>query len=332
MRPKILVTRVLPGDVLKKLESIADVETNNEERELTKSELIDKIRDKQAVISMLVNPIDAEVMEAAPELKIISNYAVGYNNIDVQAATDRGILVTNTPDVLTDATADMTWALLLGIARRIPEGDRFMREGRYVGWYPTLMLGGDVTGKSLGIVGMGRIGQAVAARAAGFQMRVLYHNRNRLDMETEQRLNAEYVSLEELLRVSDFVSIHSPYRAETHHMIGQAQLALMKKSAYLINTSRGPLIHERALIAALRNKDIAGAALDVFEFEPLMEPGLDELDNVVLAPHLGSATIETRKAMADIAVRNVIAALQNKRPSSPVNPEVLQQESNRRST
>lgn len=324
MRPKVLVTRSLPGDRLKSLEVIADLDINAEDRELTKAELIERIKDKQAVISMLVNPMDAEVMEAAPELKVIANYAVGFNNIDVQEATKRKILVTNTPDVLTDATADMTWALLLGIARRIPEADRMMREGRFTGWYPTLMLGGDVSGKVLGIIGMGRIGQAVAARAVGFNMPILYYNRNRLDEETEKRLNAKYVTVDELLQSSDYVSIHSPYHSSTHHLIGERQLHQMKKTAYLINTSRGPLVDEKALVAALRDKVIAGAGLDVFEREPLMEPGLDELDNVVLAPHLGSATIETRSAMVDIAIRNVVAVLTGEPPVTPVNPEAIQ--------
>lgn len=325
MRPKVLITRQLPGNALERLNLIADVDLNTELRELSKAELKERIRDKDAVISLLVNPIDQEIIEAAPQLKVIANYAVGYNNIDVQEATQRGILVTNTPDVLTDATADMTWALLLGIARRIPEGDMFMREGRFTGWYPTLLLGGNISEKTLGIIGMGRIGQAVAARAVGFSMKVLYNNRNRLDSELEQKLNATYVSLEELLEQSDFVSIHSPYSNETHHLIGESQLKRMKKTAYLINTSRGPLVDEKALVAALQAHIIAGAGLDVFEHEPKMQPGLAELSNVVLAPHLGSATVETRVAMADLAVNNVIAVLQGKKPLTVVNPQVLYQ-------
>lgn len=318
MKPRVLVTRSLPGNMLEQLAAIADVEVNGEERDWNKTEIIERIGDKQALISMLVNPIDSEVMDAAPQLKIIANYAVGFNNIDVEEAARRGILVTNTPDVLTDATADMTWALLLAVARRIPEADQFMRQGKFKGWYPTLMLGGDVTGKTLGIIGMGRIGQAVAARAAGFKMRVLYHNRNRLGADIERQLNAQYVPLSELLSESDFVSLHSPYRKETHHLIGEAELRQMKKTAYLINTSRGPLVDEKALVGALQRGDIAGAALDVFENEPLMEPGLEKLGNVVLAPHLGSATFGTRIAMAEIAVRNVMAILQGNPPLTPV--------------
>lgn len=318
MRPQVLVTRALPGDVLQPLHAIADVDVHTENRELSKQELIARIRGKQAVISMLVNPMDSEVMDAAPELRIIANYAVGYNNIDVSEALRRGIAVSNTPDVLTDATADMAWALLLGIARRIPEGDRFMREGRFQGWYPTLLLGGNVTGRTLGIVGMGRIGQAVAERAAGFKMKVVYHNRSRLPEAIEQQLQAEYVPLEELLPRSDFVSLHAPYRPGSPYMIGAEQLHRMKKSAYLINTSRGPLVDERALAEALASRVIAGAALDVFEREPAMEPSLSGLDNVVLAPHLGSATIDTRIAMGEMAVSNVIAVLQGRNPVTPV--------------
>lgn len=318
MRPQVLVTRALPGDVLQPLQAIADVDVHTENRELDKQELIARIRGKQAVISMLVNPMDSEVMDAAPELRIIANYAVGYNNIDVGEATRRGIAVSNTPDVLTDATADMAWALLLGIARRIPEGDRYMREGRFQGWYPTLLLGGNVTGRTLGIIGMGRIGQAVAERAAGFKMKVLYHNRSRLPEAIERQLNAEYAPLEELLSRADFVSLHAPYQPGSPYTIGAEQLQKMKQSAYLINTSRGPLVDERALVAALAGKVIAGAALDVFEHEPAMAPGLSELANVVLAPHLGSATIDTRLAMGEMAVSNVIAVLQGGEPVTPV--------------
>jgi glyoxylate reductase len=301
------------------------VDLNTEARELSKAELKERIRDKDAIISLLVNPMDQEIMDSAPQLKVIANYAVGYNNIDIQEATRRGILVTNTPDVLTGATADMTWALLLGVARRIPECDVFMREGRYTGWYPTLLLGASVSEKTLGIIGMGRIGQAVAARAVGFNMPVLYHNRNRLEPELEQKLNLTYVTLKELFEQSDFVSIHCPYSTETHHLIGEAELKLMKKTAYLINTSRGPLVDENALVAALRDNVIAGAGLDVFEQEPEMHPGLAEMSNVVLAPHVGSATVETRVAMAELAVNNVIAVLFGEKPLTPVNPQVLLQ-------
>jgi glyoxylate reductase len=323
MRPSVLVTRALPGEALERLKLVAEVDINTEDRELSREELKARIHNKQAVISLLVNPMDKEMMDAAPNLQVIANYAVGYNNIDVAEATKRGIVVTNTPDVLTDATADMTWALLLGIARRVPEGDLFMREGRFAGWYPTLLLGGSVTGKTMGIIGIGRIGQAVAERAYGFNMPILYHNRRRLAPEIEKKLSASYVSLEELLERSDFVSIHSPYSAETHHLIGERQLKLMKRTAYLINTSRGPLVDEHALVAALRDQLIAGAGLDVFEREPEMEPGLADLPNVVLAPHVGSATVETRVAMTELVVDNVIAVLQGGTPPTPVNPEAI---------
>lgn len=323
MRPKVLVISQLPGTAINRLKVIADVEVYKGERELSKEELKNLLCDKDGVVSLLVDQFDDEIFESAPNLKIVANYAVGYNNIDIKAATERGIIVTNTPDVLTESTADLTWALLLGASRRIIEGDQFIRSGQFKGWGPTLLLGRSISNKTLGIIGMGRIGQAVAARAKGFNMDVLYYNRRALAEELERDLNAKYVSLEVLLEQSDFVSLHAPLTSESHHVIGEQELMRMKKSAYLINTSRGPLVDEKALVKALQDNEIAGAGLDVFENEPRLEQGLTQLFNVVLAPHVGSATIETRAEMADLAIDNVISVLQGEKPLTPVNPEAL---------
>lgn len=319
MKPKVFVTHGLPGNALERLKNEAEVEVYEENETITKEMLIEKLQGITGVISLLVNEIDEEVMSQAPQLKIISNYAVGYNNINVEAATERNILVTNTPDVLTEATADLTWALLLAIARRIPESDQYTRQGHFKGWEPELLLGRSVNDKVLGIIGMGRIGEAVARRAKGFNMKILYHKRKRLPEEKERELNAEYVSLKELLKKSDFVSLHVPLTRESHHLISAEQFKLMKPESFLINTSRGPLVDESALVDALRTKEIAGAALDVFEEEPAIEPGLIELKNVILAPHIGSATVETRVEMANLAVDNVLAVLKGDPPLTPVN-------------
>ncbi|MFD2671710.1 2-hydroxyacid dehydrogenase [Marinicrinis sediminis] len=314
MKPKVLVTCPLPGGVLDRLQPHAEVEVYTSSEPLSKSRFIEKLQDKAAVISLLVDPLDEEVLSQAPELKLIANYAVGYDNIDVKAATERGIMVCNTPDVLTEATADLAWALLLGAARRIPSGDQYMREGRFSGWEPSLMLGSQVSGKTLGIVGMGRIGQATAARATGFGMKVLYTSSRTLAPSEESALNAKRVPLGELLQQADFVSLHAPYDAQNHHMIGEQALLQMKPTSYLINTARGALVDEAALVQALREGWIAGAGLDVFEKEPAMAEGLRELDNVVLAPHVGSATIEARTAMGRLCVDNVLAGLNGQRP------------------
>jgi glyoxylate reductase len=323
MKLKVFITSKLPGNSVNRLKEIAEVEVHTGKENLTKKELMKKIQDKDAVISLLVNEIDQEVLNAAPKLKIISNYAVGYNNINVEAASKRNIVVTNTPDVLTEATADLTWALLLGVARRVPENDRFVREGRFEGWKPGLLLGRSIYGKMIGIIGMGRIGEAVARRANGFNMKILYYNRRQLSRKKEQELNARYVELNELISSSDFVSLHVPLTEESHHLIGREELKLMKHSSYIINTSRGPLIDEAALVNSLKNNEIAGAALDVFEREPLLEPLLDQLDNVVLAPHVGSATIETRIEMANLATDNVIAVLKGLKPITSVNSDTI---------
>ncbi len=320
---RVYVTRMLPLSALERMNGRLDWSVNPEDRVLERAELLAAVNDVDGLLCLLTDTIDAEVFDAAPRLKVVANYAVGYNNIDVAEASRRGILVTNTPGVLTETTADLTWALILAIARRIVEGDRFMRAGKFTGWAPMLLLGSDVYGKTLGIVGIGQIGQAVARRALGFNMRILYHDQWELPPVAEQLLHADDVSLEELLQQSDFVTLHVPLLPETHHLIGARELEMMKPTAYLINASRGPVVDETALVEALRNGVIKGAALDVFEEEPAMKPGLAELDNVVVVPHLGSATIETRTAMADLAVDNLLAFFSGERPPTPVNPEVL---------
>jgi lactate dehydrogenase-like 2-hydroxyacid dehydrogenase len=300
------------------LEAHCEVTVNPHDRVLTPDELMEGVRNADGLLCLLTDEITSRVMDANPNLKVISNYAVGFNNIDVSAATERGIPVTNTPGVLTDATADLAWALIMAVSRRIVEGDTYTREGRFVGWGPMLLLGSGVAGKTLGIVGMGRIGQAVARRATGFDMRILYHDIEPV-ASVEESYNARFVGLEELLQESDFVTLHAPLTDETRHMIGERELGLMRKTAYLINTARGPLVDEKALVEALKDGVIAGAGLDVYEDEPWLAPGLAKLPNAVLLPHLGSATLETRSKMAEMAAGNVLAALQGETPPNLVN-------------
>ena len=316
---KIFITRRLPEEGLKMLEG-HEVEIYEGDAPPSKEEIIEGVKDKDALICLLTDKIDSEVMDASPSLKIIANYAVGYDNIDVSEATKRGIFVTNTPGVLTETVADLAWALIMAIARRIVEGDKFMREGKFKGWAPMLLLGSDVHGKTLGIIGAGRIGQAVARRAKGFNMRILYYSRRRKE-DFEKECDAEYVDLKTLLRESDFISLHTPLTPETYHMIGENELKMMKSSAYLINTGRGKCVDEKALVKALKEGWIRGAALDVFENEPEIEPELKELDNVVLTPHIGSASYETRSRMAVMVAENVLAALKGKMPPNCINPE-----------
>ncbi|HET9494279.1 MAG TPA: D-glycerate dehydrogenase [Chloroflexia bacterium] len=290
----------------------------------TKSELIERLRggNYSALYSMLTNQVDAEVFDAAPDLRVVANMAVGYNNVDLAEATRRGIPVTNTPGVLTDTTADFAFALLMAAARRVVEGDKFTREGRFHGWGPLMMVGTDVYGKTLGIVGFGRIGRAVAKRATGFGMQVLYFDRVPADEDTERALNASFVPFDRLLAESDFVSLHTDYNPETHHLIGAPEFAMMKPGAYLINTARGAIVDEAALVEALKSGRLAGAGLDVFEREPEIHPELLTLENAVLAPHIASASMETRTAMALMAAENVLSALRGERPPNVVNPEV----------
>jgi glyoxylate reductase len=323
-RPKVFVTRELLPKGMDMLRESCDVTVGSTEGSLSRSELLQWVKGQDALVATLTERIDEEVMDANPHLKVISNYAVGYDNIDIAAATRRGIPVTNTPGVLTDATADMAWALLMNAARRVTEADQFTRAGKWSEWSPTLLLGKEVTGSTLGVVGFGRIGRAVARRAKGFDMKVVYYSRTRLAIAEEQEWGVSYRPLDALLQEADFVSLHAPLTDETRHLIGREQLRLMKPSAYLINTARGALVDERALTEALREKWIAGAGLDVFEREPHVTEELKRLDNVVLAPHLGSATWETRNEMARLAAENTLAVLRGERPPHLVNEEVWQ--------
>jgi len=290
---------------------------------MERQQLLSRIGDRDGLLCMITDAVDEELLGRAPRLKMIANMGVGYNHIDIAAATRRGIPVSNTPGVLTDATADLAFTLILAVARRVVEGDRRVREGKFKLWAPFLFLGREVSGKTLGIVGFGRIGRAVARRAAGFGMRVLYHNRSRLTPAEERESPAEYADLNTLLAQADFVSLHVPLSGETRHLIGAEELSRMKPTAYLINTARGPVVDEVALLATLQRGMIAGAGLDVYENEPALTPGLADLPNVVLLPHVGSATLETRTAMAAMAARNLIAGLDGQRPPNLVNPEVL---------
>jgi len=319
----VYVTRRIPEpglDILRKECEV--VEVNPDDRVLTQTELLEQVKGRDGVLCLLTDKIDAEVFDAAKGAKIFANYAVGYDNIDVPAATERGIAITNTPGVLTDATSDMAWALLFSTARRTAESDKYTRAGKFEGWGPMLFLGGDITESTLGIVGAGRIGTAVAKKSVGFRMKVLYADMRRNE-ELEKEVGAKQVDLDTLLKEADYVSIHVPLMPETTHLIGKREFKLMKKTAYLINTSRGPVVDEKALAEALKSGEIAGAGLDVYENEPEVEPGLMELDNAVLAPHLGSATIATRTKMATMAASNLAAMLKGQSPPNIVNPEVL---------
>lgn len=322
-KPKVYVTRMIPEPAIELLKQHCEVEINPDDRVLDRSELIEKVRGRDAVLCLLTDTIDDEVFEAAgPQCRLFANYAVGYNNIDVQAATRRGIIITNTPGVLDDATADHAWALLFAVSRRIVEADAYLRAGKFKGWGPMLLLGRDITGKTLGIIGAGRIGTNFAKKASGFNMRILYSG-VKPNPDFERETGGVFVDRETLLRESDFVSLHVPLLPETRHLISEKELKLMKKTAVLINTSRGPVVDEKALVKALKEGEIWGAGLDVFENEPDLEPGLAELDNVVIVPHIASATIETRTNMGMIAVRNIINVMSGKEPETCVNPEVL---------
>lgn len=323
----VFVTRKLPGTGLDKLRSHCNVTVYPEDRNISKKELLSMIENQDAIISMLSDPIDPEVISAGNKLKVIANYAVGFNNINLEAANARNIAVVNTPDVLTDATADLAWTLLMSAARRIIEGDQMTRAGDFMGWAPELLLGVEVYGKTLGIIGAGRIGQAVAERAKGFAMKTLYHNRNRHSKEIEAKYQMEYVDLDTLLTEADFISLHCPLTPETKYLIDKEELAKMKSTAVIVNTSRGPVINEEALVKALQERTIYAAGLDVFEDEPALKPGLAELSNVVLAPHIASAGMETRDRMVEMVVHDVLAVLQRQRPANLVNPEIYKEES-----
>ena len=320
----VFVTRPIPQpgiDILS--DHCKQVDMNPEDRVLTKDELLQEVKGRDGVLCLLTDSIDKDILEAASDAKIFATHAVGYNNINLNAATQQGIMITNTPGVLTDATADLTWALILAIARRIVESDQFTREGKFTGWGPLLMLGEKVTGSTLGIVGAGRIGTAVATRSVGFKMKILYADTEHNET-IEKKLGGRYVDLDELLQRSDFISLHVPLLPETIHLIGAHELKIMKNTAYLINTCRGPVVDEKALVESLRSGTIGGAALDVYENEPELEIGLNELKNVILVPHIGSATVEARTRMAVMAAENLIAGLEGKIPPDLVNPEVSQ--------
>ena len=322
MKPRVLITRALPEAGLRELRERCEVTVFSEDRQPTRAELLELLPSYDGLLCTLMDAVDDELLAAVPQLKAVSNYAVGYDNIDIAAATRRGIPVTNTPGVLTGATAEMAWALLMAVTRRIAEGDRYVRDGKWTGWSPMMLLGTELAGKTLGIVGCGRIGLAVAKRARAFEMTVLYTNRRRLDEATEREYGLHYAELDDLLAASDVVSLHLPYSQESHHLIDREKLNQMKPSAYLINTARGAVVDEAALATALKERRIAGAGLDVFEEEPMVHKDLLGLDNAVLAPHLGSATLETRTKMAEMAAVNLARVLHGEHPLALVNPEV----------
>lgn len=296
-----------------------EVEVSDVDGVMPREQLLEKVKGVDAILSLLTDKMNAEVLDAAgPQLKIVANYAVGFDNIDVKALTERNVIVTNTPGVLTESVAEHTIALIFALAHRIVESDQYMRDGKYDGWAPMLFLGNDLVGKTLGLVGMGRIGGDVAKRLSdGFGIKILYFDRARSE-DLEKKYKMEYVNLETLLKNSDFVSIHLPMTPETKHTIGAPQLSMMKKTAYLINTARGPIVDEKALVEALKNGTIRGAALDVYEEEPKMAEGLKDLPNTVLTPHTASATEETRGAMSELAAKNIIAVLKGEAPITPV--------------
>jgi glyoxylate reductase len=318
MAKSIFVSNVLPAEALRIIPGEVTVDYNNTQVGLSKADLITRLRGKDGLICHIISTIDDEVFAAAPTVKVVANVAVGYNNIDVAAARRRGVVVTNTPDVLTETTADFAWALLMATARRVVEADQFARSGQWQRWQWDLLWGADINGKTLGVVGFGRIGRAVAHRALGFNMRVLYQDAVRADVGVERELRASRMDLEPLLAEADFVSLHTPLLPETKHLINERTLKLMKKSAVLVNASRGPVVDEAALVRALKEGWIAAAGLDVFEEEPRVHPGLVPLKNVVLAPHIASASFDTRLAMATLAVRNCLAVLDGKPALTPV--------------
>jgi glyoxylate reductase len=327
-RPKILVTQKVPDPAYPLLEAIGDVEANLAEGTIwSYEELLRRGPGHDYIYSLLTDNIDAHFLEAcaasSPRLKMVANMAVGYNNIDVEAATRLGIAVSNTPGVLSDTTGDLAFALLMATARRIPEAERFLRAGKYTGWGPLLFCGAEVHHSTLGLVGAGRIGKIMAQRASGFEMKVLYYDVHRMTPEDEATYHMTYMPMDEVLQMSDFVSVHTPYMPSTHHLISERELELMKPTAILINTARGPIVDEKALVKALQAGTIAGAGLDVFENEPAVEPELLAMENVVLLPHIASASLQTRTLMATMASDNIVAHAQGKRPPNILNPEVL---------
>jgi glyoxylate reductase len=317
---KVVITGKIPQVAVERLRAEHDVTSWDADVVIERAELLGRVKGADAVLSLLTEKVDAELLDAAgPQLKVVSNVAVGYNNIDVRACTERGIKVTNTPGVLTEATADIAMALILAATRRLAEGERVIRSQTPWQWGMFYMLGMGIQGRQLGIVGMGQIGIATAKRARAFGMTIAYTKRSPLDAATNAELEATHMDLDQLLATSDVVSLHCPYSPETHHLINAERLSKMKKNAYLVNTARGPVVDEAALVDALKGGVIAGAGLDVFEHEPKVHEGLLGLDNAVLIPHLGSATVETRTAMANLAATNALAFLAGKTPPNPVN-------------
>lgn len=323
VKPLIYITSEIPEKGLEILKKEFEIKTNNLGKSLSKNELIAEAKEADAILPLLSDEIDAQVMDQLENLKVIANYAVGYNNIDVQAATKRNIIVTNTPDVLTETTADLTWGLLLAAARRIVETDKILRNGNFEGWAPKVLLGKEVNHKTLGIIGLGRIGKSVAKRAQGFNMKVLYNKRNQLDEKTEEKLDVEYRDFENILKEADYISINTPLNESTYHLFGAKEFSLMKNDGILINTGRGPIINEKELVKALENEEIGGAGLDVYENEPEVEEGLLKFENVVLTPHIGSATYQARNKMAELAAKGAIAGYKRENIPNIVNKELL---------
>ena len=323
-KPKILMARAVFPEVIARLEQYFEVESNQADETWSKAQLIERLQGKAGAFTTGSDRIDAEVLAACPQLKICANMAVGYNNFDISAMTDAGVLATNAPDVLTETTADFGFALLMATARRITESEHYLRAGQWTKWSYDMFAGSDIHGATLGILGMGRIGQGIAKRGAhGFGMQVIYHNRSKLDAALEAECKASYVSKEELLKTADHLVLVLPYSPASHHTIGAAELAQMKPTATLVNIARGGIVDDAALAAALRNQTIAAAGLDVFEGEPSVHPDLLTVPNVVLTPHIASATLPTRLAMASLAADNLIAFFTGNKPLTPLNPAVL---------
>ena len=316
---KVFITARIPEEVLARITREHSVETYDQDKPIERSRMLEAVQNKDGLLCTITDRIDKEVLERAPGLKVIANNGVGFDHIDIEAASARKIPVTNTPGVLTDETADLTFALMLSNARRIVEGDRMTRTGEFKYWAPLHFLGWKVNEKTLGIVGFGRIGQAVAKRARGFDMKVVYFDSSRLDPSAEKNLNVSFMPFDELLREADFVTLHVSLNPSTRRLMGKREFDIMKPSACLINTSRGPVVDEKALVEALQKGRIGGAGLDVYENEPQLSPGLAELNNVILLPHVGSATIETRTKMASMAADNLLAGLRGERPPNMVN-------------
>jgi lactate dehydrogenase-like 2-hydroxyacid dehydrogenase len=322
-KPKVLSTRPLFEAARKILNEHFEVEYWKDPERISREELMKRVADKDALVCLLTEKVNENLLAAAPKLRIASTVSVGHDNIDLAACTKHKVVATNTPGVLDDTTADFAWTLIMAVARRLLEADAWMRSGTWPGWDLDQLCGSDVWGKTLGIIGFGRIGRGVARRSHGFNMRVIYHDAQRVSPEVEKELHAEFVDLDRLFAESDFISLHVPLLPSTHHLINAQNLAKMKSSAYLINTSRGPVVDEGALAAALEAKKLAGAGLDVYENEPKAHPALIERKDVILAPHIASASVETRTKMAVMAAENVVALFQGKRPPNALNPEVL---------